>query len=150
MRVGTTAARSSRRRIRSATASASATTSSDVLTERFAALRAANRRALVCYVTAGHPDRVRSLALLRGLADAGADVLEVGVPFSDPVADGPVIQGSSQRALEQGMTLDGALDLVAEAKLDVPVVLFSYLNPVIAAGPGGLGRGEDAGGEGVL
>ena len=74
-----------------------------MLTQRFAALRAANRRALVCYVTAGHPDRARSLALLRGLADAGADVLEVGVPFSDPVADGPVIQGSSQRALEQGI-----------------------------------------------
>ena len=121
-----------------------------MLTQRFAALRAANRRALVCYVTAGHPDRARSLALLRGLADAGADVLEVGVPFSDPVADGPVIQGSSQRALEQGMTLDGALDLVAAAKLDVPVVLFSYLNPVIAAGAGVLERAKAAGVHGVL
>ncbi|MFI5311048.1 MAG: tryptophan synthase subunit alpha [Gemmatimonadales bacterium] len=121
-----------------------------MLTERFAALRTAGRRALVCYVTAGHPDRPRSLALLRGLADAGADVIELGVPFSDPVADGPVIQASSQRALEQGMTLDGALDLVAEAQLAIPVVLFSYLNPVIAAGPRVLERAKAAGVHGVL
>jgi len=121
-----------------------------VLSERLAALRTENRRALVCYVTAGHPDRAQSLALLRGLAEAGADVLELGVPFSDPVADGPVIQASSQRALEQGMTLDGALDLLAEARLPVPVVLFSYLNPVIAAGPLVLERAKAAGAHGVL
>ena len=113
-------------------------------------LRAANRRALVCYATAGHPDRSRSLALLRGLVDAGADIIEVGVPFSDPVADGPVIQSSSQQALEQGMTLDGALELVAEARLDVPVVLFSYLNPILAAGPDVLVRAKAAGVHGVL
>jgi tryptophan synthase alpha chain len=121
-----------------------------VLSERFTSLRAAGRRALVCYVTAGHPDRARSLDLMRGLEDAGADVLEIGVPFSDPVADGPVIQASSQQALEQGMTLDGALGLVAEAKLDIPVVLFSYLNPIIAAGPRVLERAHDAGVSGVL
>jgi hypothetical protein len=113
-------------------------------------MRAANRRALVCYATAGHPDRQRSIALLQGLADAGADVLEVGVPFSDPVADGPVIQGSSQQALEQGMTLDGALELITEAKLSVPVVLFSYLNPLIAAGPDVLVRAHEHGVHGVL
>ncbi|HVT38111.1 MAG TPA: tryptophan synthase subunit alpha [Gemmatimonadaceae bacterium] len=121
-----------------------------MLTERFVALRAERRRALVCYVTAGHPDRSRSLALLRGLAGAGADVLELGVPFSDPVADGPVIQASSQRALGQGMTLDAALELVAEAALDVPVVLFSYLNPILAAGPAVLDRAQKAGVHGVL
>ena len=121
-----------------------------MLTERFTALRAAGRRALVCYVTAGHPDRARSVALLQGLAEAGADVLEVGVPFSDPVADGPVIQSSSQHALEQGMTLEGALSLVREAQLAVPVVLFSYLNPVIAAGPDVLQRAHQAGVAGVL
>jgi tryptophan synthase alpha chain len=121
-----------------------------VLSERFDSLRAAGRRALVCYVTAGHPGRAESLALLRGLADAGADVLEVGVPFSDPVADGPVIQASSQRALEQGMTLDGALELVAEARVPIPVVLFSYLNPIIAAGPDVLRRASAAGVHGVL
>jgi tryptophan synthase alpha chain len=121
-----------------------------VLTERFAQLRAERRRALVCYVTAGHPDRARSIALVRGLAGAGADVIELGVPFSDPVADGPVIQASSQRALEQGMTLDSALELVTEAKLSVPVVLFSYLNPIIAAGTDVLERSRAAGVHGVL
>jgi tryptophan synthase alpha chain len=121
-----------------------------VLNERFSSLRAAGRRALVCYVTAGHPDRARSLALIRGLEDAGADVLEIGVPFSDPVADGPVIQSSSQTALEQGMTLDGALELIAEAKLRIPVVLFSYLNPIIAAGPDVLERAKRSGVSGVL
>lgn len=121
-----------------------------MLTERFTSLRAAGRRALVCYVTAGHPDRARSLDLIRGLADAGADVLEIGVPFSDPVADGPVIQESSQRALENGMTLEGALALVAEARVNVPVVLFSYLNPIIAARPNVLERARAAGVNGVL
>ena len=121
-----------------------------MISQRFAQLRAANRRALICYATAGHPDRARSLALVRGLADAGADIIEVGVPFSDPVADGPVIQSSSQQALEQGMTLDGALELVAEARLDIPVVLFSYLNPILAAGPDVLIRAKAAGVHGVL
>src|SRR5687768_18016560 len=105
--------------------STSATTSSDVLTSRLAALRERGRRALVCYVTAGHPDPARSLELLQGLEDAGADVVEVGVPFSDPMADGPVIQGSSLAALGHGMTLDGTLALVERARLRIPVVLFS-------------------------
>jgi tryptophan synthase alpha chain len=131
-------------------ASTSATISSDVLSARFAALRREGRRALVCYVTAGHPDRERSLRLLRGIASAGADVIEVGVPFSDPMADGPVIQASSQRAIEGGMTLEGTLALVAEAALSVPVVLFSYLNPLIAAGPDVLVRAAQAGCHGVL
>lgn len=128
----------------------SATTSSDVLTDRLAAMRRDGRRALVAYCTAGHPDRARSLALLRGLAASGADVIEVGVPFSDPLADGPVIQRSSQRALDGGMTLDGTLALVREAALDVPVVLFTYLNPLIAAGPDVLERAAAAGVHGVL
>jgi tryptophan synthase alpha chain len=121
-----------------------------VITQRFDSLRAAGRRALVCYATAGHPDRARSLALLQGLEAAGADVLEVGVPFSDPVADGPVIQSSSQQALAQGMTFEGALELITEAKLSVPVVLFSYLNPIVAAGPDALHRARAAGTHGVL
>jgi tryptophan synthase alpha chain len=128
----------------------SATTSSDVLRDRFAALARRGRKALVPYVTAGYPTPDSSLTLLRALEGAGADVIEVGVPFSDPMADGPVIQASSQRALEQGMTLDRTLDLVGEAGLSIPVVLFSYLNPVVAAGPGVLARAAAAGLHGIL
>lgn len=130
--------------------SRSATTSSEFLAARFAELRRESRRALVAYLTAGHPDRARSLALLRGVADAGADVIEVGVPFSDPLADGPIIQRSSQRALEAGMSFDGTLALIAEARVACPIVLFSYLNPVLAAGPGALVRSADAGAHGIL
>ena len=141
-------------------ASALATTSPDStvtieptlspITARFAALKAQGRRALVCYVTAGHPDPARSVELLRGLEAAGADIIEVGVPFSDPLADGPVIQRSSQIAIEHGMTLERALKVVSDAKLSVPVVLFSYLNPIIAAGPDVLARARAAGVSGVL
>jgi tryptophan synthase alpha chain len=131
-------------------ASESVITSSNKIDARFARLRQAGKKALVCYTTAGHPDRPRSLDLLRGLEDAGADVIEVGVPFSDPLADGPVIQASSQMALDAGMTFNGVLDLVAEAALEVPVVLFGYLNPFLAAGPDFLERIERAGCDGVL
>jgi tryptophan synthase alpha chain len=131
-------------------ASPSATTSSDVLRDRFAALARRGRKALVPYVTAGHPTPGRSLELLRALEAAGADAIEVGVPFSDPMADGPVIQASSQAALEHGVTLDRTLDLVREAGLSIPVVLFSYLNPVIAAGPDVLERAASAGVHGIL
>ena len=125
-------------------------TSLSPIAERFARLRAQGRRALVCYVTAGHPDAASSLALLRGLEAAGADIIEVGVPFSDPLADGPVIQRSSQLAIEQGMTLEGTLALIAEADLSVPIVLFSYLNPLIAGGPEILARARTAGVHGIL
>lgn len=121
-----------------------------MLTARFDALRAQGRRALVCYATAGHPDPERSISLWQGLEAAGADVLEVGVPFSDPMADGPVIQASSQTALSHGVTLDTALTLVERARLGIPVVLFSYLNPLLAAGPDVLRRAADAGVHGVL
>lgn len=130
--------------------SASATISSSGLPGRFADLKRRGRRALVPYITAGYPDADSSRALLSGLEAAGADIVEVGVPFSDPMADGPVIQASSQRALEQGMTLDGALEMIANAKLGIPVVLFSYLNPLLSAGPDVLQRAADAGVHGVL
>jgi tryptophan synthase alpha chain len=131
-------------------ASTSAITSSDVLSQRFTALRTQGRKALVCYVTAGHPDPAQSVTLLRGLESAGADVIEVGVPFSDPMADGPIIQASSQRALEHGMTLTRTLDTIASAKLTTPVVLFTYLNPLMAAGTGILSTAASRGVHGVL
>lgn len=131
-------------------ASASVTTSRDSIQRRFAELKSARRRALVPYITAGHPDADRTVELLRGLENAGADVIELGLPFSDPMADGPVIQASSQRALELGMNFDRLLDLVQRAKLRVPLVLFSYLNPVLAAGDDALIRAADAGFSGIL
>ena len=130
--------------------SLSATTSSDVLRDRFAALARQGRKALVPYVTAGHPSAALSTELLRALENVGADAIEVGVPFSDPMADGPVIQASSQMALDQGMTLDRTLELVHDAGLSIPVVLFSYLNPVVAAGPDVLERAAAAGFHGIL
>ncbi|HUX32753.1 MAG TPA: tryptophan synthase subunit alpha [Gemmatimonadaceae bacterium] len=128
----------------------SATISSEAIRARFTALTSQGRKALVPYVTAGHPDRERSVALLQGLEAAGADVIEVGVPFSDPLADGPVIQASSQRALAQGVTYDTVLEIIARAGLSVPVVLFSYLNPILAAGADALTRAAEAGAHGVL
>jgi tryptophan synthase alpha chain len=106
-------------------ASGLATISSDRIAQRFAQLRAAGRCAFVPYVTAGHPDPARSVDLLQGLEGVGADVVELGVPFSDPLADGAVIQASSQRALDHGVRLDQVLEIVSRASLSIPVVLFS-------------------------
>ncbi len=92
----------------------------------------------------------RSLETLHALQEGGADIVELGVPFSDPIADGPIIQASSQRALENGMTYDRVLDLVERAKLTIPVVLFSYLNPILAAGERALTRAADSGASGIL
>jgi tryptophan synthase alpha chain len=131
-------------------ASASVTTSPDSISRRFAELRAANRRALIPYITAGHPSANRTVELLHALEESGADVIELGLPFSDPMADGPVIQASSQMALEQGMTFDRLLELVSRAKVGIPLVLFSYLNPVLAAGEDALARAAQAGFSGVL
>ena len=131
-------------------ASPRATTSSNAISRRFDALRGESRRALVCYVTAGHPDLSRSLDILHALQDGGADIVELGVPFSDPIADGPIIQASSQRALENGTTYDRVLELVERAKLTVPIVLFSYLNPILAAGANALTRAAEAGASGIL
>lgn len=139
-------------------ASGSVTISSDVLSpspvglieRRFADLRHRHKRALVPYITAGHPDAPRTIELMHGLQEAGADVIELGLPFSDPMADGPIIQASSQRALELGMHFDALLDLVARAQPRVPLVLFSYLNPIIAAGDDALARASQAGFSGVL
>lgn len=82
--------------------------------------------------------------------ESGADIIEIGVPFSDPIADGPIIQKSSHQALANGMTYDRTLDLVESAKLSAPVVLFSYLNPLLAAGPDALDRAAESGVSGIL
>jgi len=87
---------------------------------------------------------------MQGLESAGADILEVGVPFSDPLADGAVIQASSQKALEQGVRFDQVLGILSRASLGVPVVLFSYLNPLLHGGADALQRAADAGADGVL
>ena len=131
-------------------ASPSVISSSDAPASRFDSLKQEGRRALVCYITASHPDHERSLELVQGLDAAGADVIEVGVPFSDPMADGPIIQGSSQRALEGGATFDRTLDLIHRAAVRAPVVLFTYLNPLLAAGEDALARAASAGASGVL
>jgi tryptophan synthase alpha chain len=105
--------------------------------QRFAALRAQRRAGLVTFVMAGDPDPATSLALLKALPAAGADVIEIGMPFSDPMADGPAIQAAGLRALRAGMTLRGVLDLVAEFRkddADTPIVLMGYYNPIYVYG----------------
>jgi tryptophan synthase alpha chain len=96
-------------------------------------LRSAGRTALIPYLTAGYPSADASREALRAAA-LHADIIEVGVPFSDPLADGPTIQRSTFEALRRGMTLAGTLDLIARAELDRPVVVFSYLNPILRYG----------------
>jgi len=91
-------------------------------------------RALIPYLTAGFPTPAVSREALRAVAAAGADFVEVGVPFSDPLADGPTVQRTTQTALEQGMTVPGVLDLIREAGAQVPVIIMTYLNPVLAYG----------------
>src|SRR6478672_10742972 len=100
---------------------------------RFAELKTEGRAALVTFLTAGDPDPETSLALVRALPTAGADVIELGMPFTDPMADGPAIQLSSQRALKSGQTLRKTLDMVRafrRANNDVPMVLMGYYNPI--------------------
>lgn len=106
---------------------------------RFEHNAAAGRTSLVIYVTFGDPSPAVSADIVRAVADAGADVVELGVPFSDPNADGPVIQAAMERALAAGGGLPGALDTVAKLRAggcDVPVVLFGYYNPIYVRGPG--------------
>ncbi|MCJ7873164.1 tryptophan synthase subunit alpha [Marinovum sp. 2_MG-2023] len=104
---------------------------------KFAALKAQNRKAFVAYVMAGDPDFDSSLELVRGLPGAGVDVIELGLPFTDPMADGPTIQLAGQRALESGMTLDRTLELATkfrETDNETPIVLMGYYNPIYSRG----------------
>jgi len=109
----------------------------DRLTRRFAALARADRAGFVAYLTAGDPDFDSSLALFKGLAEAGADLIEMGMPFSDPMADGPAIQAAGLRALAAGGSLRRTLDLVRAFRADddaTPVVLMGYYNPIYRYG----------------
>jgi tryptophan synthase alpha chain len=105
-------------------------------TQRFAELRRAGELGIVAYITAGDPSLAATESIVLALAEAGADVIELGVPFSDPLADGPTIQRASERALRAGTTLAGVLELVKRirAKSEVPLVLFSYFNPILQMG----------------
>jgi tryptophan synthase alpha chain len=104
---------------------------------RFTELKAAGRAALVTFLTAGDPDPETSLAILRALPEAGADVVELGMPFTDPMADGPAIQMSSQRALKAGQTMKKTLDMVRafrKTENSTPIVLMGYYNPIYIYG----------------
>jgi tryptophan synthase alpha chain len=121
---------------------------------RFAALKAQGRAAFVAYVMAGDPDTATSLEILRGLPGAGADLVELGFPFSDPMAEGPPIQRASQRALKAGMTLNGTLDLVRrfrEGDGTTPLILMGYLNPLLTHGLDAFAKDAAAAGvDGVI
>lgn len=106
------------------------------ITRTFESLKAQGKKAFVAYVAAGDPDYDRSLEILKGLADAGADILELGLPFSDPLADGIVNQMAAERALRAGMNTVRVLDLIRDFRKthDTPLVLFTYLNPIFSYG----------------
>jgi tryptophan synthase alpha chain len=121
--------------------------------ERFARLRRDGRKAFVAFLTAGDPSLERTVAAAKELERAGADVLELGVPFSDPLADGPVIQRASQRALDRGVRLEDVLSAVRTIRQDseIPLLLFTYFNPLLQYGlPRLAGDARDAGVDGVL
>lgn len=123
------------------------------ITKKFQALKAANESALVGFVTAGDPGPDKSLEIINAMCSSGLDVLELGIPFSDPTADGPVIQRSSMRALKAGMTLPKVLAMAKEVRknTDIPIILFSYYNPIFAYGIEKFCKdAHEAGADGVL
>ncbi|HWT99970.1 MAG TPA: tryptophan synthase subunit alpha [Terriglobales bacterium] len=134
--------------------SADGTMTTTRIERRFAALKSEGRAGLVAFVTAGDPDYQTSLDLVRALPGAGADVIELGMPFTDPMADGPAIQASSLRALSNGMTLRKTLQLVREFRAtdqDTPIVLMGYYNPVYIYGVDAfLKAAKDVGVDGLI
>ena len=121
---------------------------------RFAALKAEGRAAFIPYVMGGDPDPATALAILKALPAAGADLIEVGFPFSDPMAEGPPIQRAAQRALAKGMTLKGTLAAIRafrDGDADTPIILMGYLNPLVSWGfPAFAKAAADAGVDGVI
>ncbi len=122
--------------------------------QTFARLREAGRAALMPYLPLGYPAPELSVRLIRAVAEAGADIVELGIPFSDPLADGPVIQRATHAALQQGMTLARCLDMVREARqagVGVPLVLMGYYNPILRFGVARCARAaRDAGADGLI
>src|SRR5271166_4588181 len=106
------------------------------ISQRFAELRASGELGIIAYITAGDPSLDATHKFVLALAEAGADVIELGIPFSDPLADGPTIQRASERALKAGTTLGGVIELVRRIRQasQVPLVLFSYFNPLLQFG----------------
>ncbi len=126
---------------------------STALDAAFERARGERRAALIAYVVAGDPDRATSLEVLAALTRAGVDVIELGIPYGDPLADGPTIAAAGQRALRAGMTFAGALELAAEARAhgSAPIVFFTYLNPVDRYGPERFARdARGAGADGAI
>ncbi len=123
------------------------------ISERFNSLKLAGRKGFIPFVTAGDPDLEQSIEIVLTLSRLGADVIELGVPFSDPMADGPTIQRSSERALANGVNVISILDLVRQVRksVDTPIVLFSYINPLLRFGIDRLvAEAADAGIDGIL
>src|SRR5271154_1984288 len=123
------------------------------ISQRFAELRESGELGIIAYITAGDPSLDATHKFVLALAEAGADVIELGVPFSDPLADGPTIQRASERALKAGASLAGVLDLVGRIRQSsqVPLVLFSYYNPILQMGLDKFASAAaSAGADGVL
>ncbi|WP_410473628.1 tryptophan synthase subunit alpha [Guyparkeria sp. TX1] len=124
------------------------------LASLFERLKGENRAALIPYITAGDPDAQATIELMHAMVEGGADAIEIGVPFSDPMADGPVIQAAHERALKSGLGLRGVIDLVAEFRqrdAETPVVLMGYQNPIEAMGVAAfVDKAASAGVDGVL
>jgi tryptophan synthase alpha chain len=123
------------------------------LDRHFQEARGAGRKSLVVYLCAGDPDLAATERLVPALAEAGADVIELGVPFSDPLADGPTIQAAAERALRSGTSLSGILELVARLRrsCEVPLVLMGYMNPIVRMGVEAfVSRSADVGVDGFI
>ncbi len=121
--------------------------------EKFVALKKEGKKAFIAYITAGDPDLRTTGMLIFALEKAGVDIIEIGVPFSDPVADGPVIQAASERALKNGITLDNIFAMIAAVrkKSGIPIVLFGYYNPILAYGNDAFAaRAAASGVDGIL